>query len=360
MQIRHPPKHRNYDTLFITHYIIDSLKFKIILEKTQRKDNSMNISTYFKIQTNGHKDLDFVDIDDVKDTKLFIDPYVIQALDDSLCSEAQRCIDSFFKELFIACKTRNLKRLRYLLKHASEPNETNLGMKTKSRYGKGSTAKELSVLFLEFYKLVSQNPNIESDPLALCMYIKNFDKDKMSDLITNIIRKQLYDFTLQQVNKYNVDLYNEPISLGYFWNPDLLTWEELRGKPLRTNQGTVLLVPKRIVRSRYVFNVEIYIKQYILTVLQKEHLDNQSDLCTKRESKNGKITIYPPTKKYLYEKEVNGTIHKDYAFNYSKENRITEEAFLTSVLKRIRNNEGKLSDDELDRIVYGNQFRVAS
>ena len=62
----------------------------------------------------------------------------------------------------------------------------------------------------------------------------------------------------------------------------------------------------------------------------------------------------------LYEKEVNGTIHKDYAFNYSKENRITEEAFLTSILKRIRNNEGKLSDDELDRIVYGNQFRVAS
>lgn len=320
----------------------------------------MNISKIFNIPISGHKDLDFVDIDDVKDTKLFIDPYVIQALDDEFCLEAQECINTFFKELFTACKTRNLKRLRYLLKHASEPNETNLGMKSRSRFGKGSTAKELSVLFLEFYKLVSQNPTIESDPLALCMYIKNFDKDKMSDLITNIIRKQLYTFTLQQVNKYNIVLTDESVSLGYYWDSHSLTWEEIKGKPLLSNQGVVLLVPKRIVRSRYIFNVECYIKQYILKVLQQEHLNKRSDLCTKRETKSGKIKLIPPTKKELYEREVNGTIHKDYAFKYSKDNKTLEDTFLTSILKRIRNEEGKLSDNELDRIVYGKHFKVAS
>ena len=320
----------------------------------------MNISKIFNIPTSGHKDLDFVDIDDVKDTRLFIDPYVIQALDDEFCLEAQECINTFFKELFIACKTRNLKRLRYLLKHASEPNETNLGMKSKSRFGKGSTAKELSVLFLEFYKLVSQNPTIESDPLALCMYIKNFDKDKMSDLITNIIRKQLYTFTLQQVNKYSIDLADESVSLGYYWDSHSLTWEELKGTPLLSKQGVVLLVPKRIARSRYIFNIECYIKQYILKVIQKEHLDKRSDLCTKRETKSGKIKLIPPTKKELYESEVNGTIHKDYAFNYSKDNKTLEATFLTSILNRIRNEEGKLTDDELDRIVYGKHFKAAS
>ena len=313
----------------------------------------MNISSIFNLNVNGHRDLDFVDIDDVKDTKLFIDPYVIQALNDDFCIEAQKCINSFFRELFIACKARNLKRLRELLMHSSEPNETNLGMKSTSIYGKGATAGDLSVLFLEFYKLVSQNPTIENNPLALCMYIKNFDKDKMSDLITNIIRKQLYCFTMQQVDKYRLRLSDKTVSLGYYWNYHSLIWEELKGKPFCANHRMILLVPKRIVRSRYIFNVECYIKQYILKVLQKEHLDNRSDLCTQRETKGGKIKLIPPTRKELYSKEVNGTVHKEYAFNYSLDNKKIEDDFLDEMLSRIRNGEGSLSDDELDRLVYG-------
>lgn len=320
----------------------------------------MNISKIYNLEVLGHKDLDFVDIDEVKDTKLFIDPYVIQALDDDFCVEAQKCINTFFKELFFACQTRNRQRLRELLRHSSEPNETNLGMKTKSIYGKGATEGELSTLFFEFYKIVSKNPTIDSNPLALCMYIKNFDKDKMSDLITNIIRKQLYCFTMQQVNKYNIELSNETVSLGYYWNANSLAWEELKGNPLRTIHGIVLLVPKTIVRSRYIFNVECYIKQYILKVLQKEHLDNRSDLCTKRETKDGRTKLLPPTRKELYAKVVHGTVHKEYAFNYSKNNKNIENQFLNSILSRIRNGEGKLSDDELDRLIYDKLSKIAS
>lgn len=320
----------------------------------------MHISKLFYLRTTGHKDLDFVDIDEVKDTKLFIDPYVIQALDDGFCIEAQKSINSFFRELFIACKKRDLHRLRELLEHATEPNETNLGMKTKSIYGKGATASELSSLFLEFFKLVCKNPTLENDPLALCIYIKNFDKNKMSDLITNIIRKHLYYFTMQQVDKHKIQLSDEIVPIGYYWNDKSLMWEELKGKALCTGYGLVLLVPKNIVRSRYIFNVECYIKQYIMSVLQKKHLDNRTDLCTKREMKNGTVKLLPPTKKELYAKEVNGTIHKDYAFNYSINDKDTENKFLNNMLLRIKKGEGKLSDDELDRLVYEKRTKIAS
>lgn len=320
----------------------------------------MHISKLFNLNTTGHKNIDFIDIDEVKDTKLFLDPYVIQALDDAFCIEAQKSINSFFRELFIACKSRNGARLRELLEHSSEPNETNLGMKTKSIYGKGATAGELSTLFFEFYKLVSKNPTIESNPLALCMYIKNFDKDKMSDLITNIIRKQLYNFTVEQANKHNIALTDKTVSLGYYWNYKSLVWEELKGKALCTNHRIILLVPKTIVRSRYIFNIECYIKQYILKVLQTEHLNSRSDLCTERELKNGKVKLIPPTIEYLYEKEVNGTTHKDYAFNYSKSNKTLEDVYLKNMLSRIKNGDGKLSDDELDKLVYGNTYEIAS
>ena len=81
----------------------------------------MHISKLFNLNTTGHKNIDFIDIDEVKDTKLFLDPYVIQALDDAFCIEAQKSINSFFKELFIACKSRNDTRLRELLNTLPNP-----------------------------------------------------------------------------------------------------------------------------------------------------------------------------------------------------------------------------------------------
>ncbi len=56
----------------------------------------MRITDYFNLAVSGHKDINFIDIDDFADTKLFPDPYVIIAYDDSFCEEAQKAINSFF------------------------------------------------------------------------------------------------------------------------------------------------------------------------------------------------------------------------------------------------------------------------
>ena len=42
----------------------------------------MNISQKFNIKITGHKDITFIDVDETHDTKLYLDPYVIQALQD--------------------------------------------------------------------------------------------------------------------------------------------------------------------------------------------------------------------------------------------------------------------------------------
>ena len=216
----------------------------------------MKITEIFNLGTKGHEELDFIDIDETSDTKLFIDPYVIQALSNSFCLEAQKSIETFFNEVFTACKEQNHSRLRYLLSFASEPNETNLGMKSSSIFGKGTTPDELTNLFSNFYDTVRKNPHIESNSLAMCMYIPNFAEDKMSDLITNIIRKKLYEFTLEQANKWNIALENKDTIIGYYWDYISLSWKKLIGKPFLVNNTIRLLVPKAIVRKHYVFNVE--------------------------------------------------------------------------------------------------------
>jgi hypothetical protein len=85
---------------------------------------------------------------------------VIQALPAAFCEEARKCIDTFFQEVFKACQQKDHMRIKELLCYASEPNETNLGMKSVSDYGKGATSNELSSLFFEFYKIVHNNPNV--------------------------------------------------------------------------------------------------------------------------------------------------------------------------------------------------------
>lgn len=281
-----------------------------------------------------------------------MDPYVIQALQDRFCAEARKCINSFFHEVFNACREHNNKRLRRLLEYASEPNETNLGMKSISDYGKGATAKELIGLFLEFYKIVNRNPNIENNPLALCMYIQNFDKDKMSDLITNIIRKLLYIFTVEQSAVWGIPLKSDEILIGHYWDYNDLSWNELYGQPLSVEHKNILLVPKSIVRSHYVFNVECFIKQYILKTVQKDHVDQNTDMCSIKEYADGRRIIVPPTRKDLYKREVHGTVHKKYAFSYSSANKSSEDEFIKDIRKRINDGYGSITDTQLDKIVY--------
>ena len=320
----------------------------------------IHISEKFNLKINGHEDINFIDIDEREDVKLFIDPYVIQALPDEFCISARKSIDTFFQEVFRACREKNHDRLRSILKHASEPNETNLGLKRIGKYGKGSSNEELSKLFLDFYKIVRKNPYIETNPTALCMYIKNFDKDKMSDLITNIIRKHLYDFTVEQSVDWGMELASNEKLIGYYWDRDNLDWNSIYGRPLSVGQKDILLVPKYIVRSRYVFSVESYIRQYILKIIQKDHLDRNSDMCIPRVRASGRIDIIPPTIKTLYKKEVYGNVRKDYAFYHSVKNKNVEDIFFKGILRRIKNGYGSITDERLDEIVYKKNIRSVS
>jgi hypothetical protein len=311
----------------------------------------MKISEKFNLPVKGHKDIDFVNIDTVRDTRLFLDPYVMQALPDGFCQKAFKSVNSFFTEVFATCAINDNKKLYELLAHASEPNETNLGMKTISQHGKGSTPDELTELFYKFYKDIIHTHNMNDLGLNICIYIKGFDHDKMSDLITNIIRNLLFEFTVSQCLKWNMPLDKDVTLIGHYWDVYSLTWAELKGNAFLIDGKSFLLVPKIIVRREYTANVERYIKQYILKELQQKHLDSNSELCTKVTLKSGRIKLRPPKIDELYRLEVTGIKHKTYAVDYSELNRNKELSFIKDILNRIREGYGSISDEELDRIV---------
>ena len=133
----------------------------------------------------------------------------------------------------------------------------------------------------------------------LCLFLNNFDQDRMSDLLTNILRKQLYLFTIEQAHKYNVELQDEEQDMGSYWNPDTEQWKRLIAKPLMENDKEILLVPKWIVRKIYVSSVGRYIQRQVLQAMQWKHFHENSPLCRSKTDKKGNIKKLPPTKKVL-------------------------------------------------------------
>ncbi len=64
----------------------------------------MNITKVLNIPISGHAKINFIDIDNYTDTKLYIDPYVIVASTDSFCEEAKLAINSFLWKYLLRVK----------------------------------------------------------------------------------------------------------------------------------------------------------------------------------------------------------------------------------------------------------------
>lgn len=157
------------------------------------------------------------------------------------------------------------------------------------------------------------------------MYIQNFDKDKMSDLITNIIRHLLFEFTVEQCTLWNINLSEETSLIGYFWDCDECSWKEL--------QGNTLIVDNK--------NCFWFLKKLCVNVM-----------CSMKEYADGRRVVVPPTRDELYKQQVHGTVHKNYAFTNSYQNKTGEEDFINDILNRIQNGYGSLTDMQLDEIAY--------
>ena len=160
----------------------------------------MFFSEHFQIGEKGHSLYDFIDIDLDRDNKLFIDPTLIGLGSDPWSKKARECIDSFFDSLFWGFKTDDV---RDLLSHAHEQNATKLGYGHNGVNGKGKTPDGLDYSMGNIKRLVQEIPSI-SQCEDLPVLVEGIAEDCMSDMLTNILHKQLNEFTATQMQKYRI------------------------------------------------------------------------------------------------------------------------------------------------------------
>ena len=162
----------------------------------------------------GHSNYEFVDVDTMSDQQLFIDPSLILTSSTEWCFEANEVINDYFDRFYHAFRFDNGTEKTYLLSHAQEINDTRLGF-GNGHNGHGNTAKGLLEKFSDLSDLLKR---LDSISLAadLPVFVPGFDMDGLSDMLTNIIHLQLYNFTLHQLSKHGI----EPNTTTSFWSWD--------------------------------------------------------------------------------------------------------------------------------------------
>lgn len=269
----------------------------------------MKISGHFQLNKSQYE-LDFVDIDPSVDTPLFLDPYFISKCDFEFATRAHTCLKSFFDYLLLLLKNGNITKAEEIFSHLGENNDICLGMSQGYPEGKGMGPSDTVKIFNHLRRSKAISSGIMEDIEDLRIFVDNIDKDKVSDMTSNIIRKQLLEYTIEQCRLLNIPLEKNRPS-GMYWDSTKLTWECSFIDRLIVNNKPILLVPKRLVSFSSRYTAGYYRQHFVLNFLQNENLRLGSKLVQIRKKDN---TVYV-TKKSIKESEP--PMDKNYLLNFS-------------------------------------------
>ena len=255
----------------------------------------MKISDHFKLGASQFE-LDFVDIDFDQDIPLFIDPYFLRLRTDQWSVTATRYVDSFFQHFINLMAAGKHSAALDLFSHLHEPNETCMGLSKGKPRGNGVGNKDSLRIFDSIKESKAAITGILEDLEDFRLFIPGVDKDKLSDMTTNVIRKQLVEYTKQQCLLWGIPL-RPSVSAGFVWDYVNARWTPCYDDMLVVDGRKILLVPKGIVSFCRKHTPEKYFNQFVLEYLQHEEIKLRSGLVQKR----GDGTLFV-TKKSLKER----------------------------------------------------------
>ncbi|MEA4902372.1 hypothetical protein [Desulfitobacterium sp.] len=316
-----------------------------------------NFSKHFNLPIFTHKEIEFVDVPVDRDVKLFLDPGLIEAGTDDFSIDCMAVIKSYFDSVFHCCQARDHSKLTELLSHCNEPNETHLGNSVAHSKGRGASKEILLTMFSGLIDQGLFERNAVIHPSDVYVLAPNFDKDRMSDVLTNILRNLLSQFTEQQCVRHGITL--SGIRKGFFWDIESSQWQEGQWlSPVAYGQP-ILLAPKSFVSRTYHFGTSSYVSKFLLEFRQRYHLDNHTELCYERELRNGHHKLFPPKKKEIKSIEFTGVQWKQQAANFAYTNPDTMRRFGLERERAFANGNYFMSDHELDLLLYPDRFKSA-
>lgn len=219
---------------------------------------------------NKQAELDFVDIDTGRDTRLFVDPYAIDIRGDAWSHECSRHLRSFFNALITALRNGEDARAEHLASNLHESNETFLGLSRGRPQGRGIGRDQTRQILDALRQSRAVQTGLLSELAETELFIEGIGSDKISDLTTNIIRGPLLAYTRKEADLWGMPLTGN-IALSPIWDPQQEDWVQAPRETIVVAGRPVILVPKFSVRKVLTLNSQEFYNEQI-GYLQQEYL----------------------------------------------------------------------------------------
>lgn len=309
----------------------------------KRMHRNEYISNEWKLNIKGHINFDFVDVAINSDNKLFIDPCLIEMAGTEWAQKSMSKISSFMNELVESYSNKDEEKKIALLMHAREQNATKFGYGNGFN-GKGNTVDGLLDDFQPLEELVKAIKSV-NQLQDITVLLPGFAEDGLSDLLTNILHLELSEFTDNQMKKYGIES-NREVRFTY-WNNDDLIWKTIIKPGYEVNGKEFLIVPKNIVRKKYLFSTGQYFSRVILERIRDEYTNADGKKIAKKDVVkakrfSGDHWIYKETIRFTIENDDALTEYHDKMIGYYVE------------------NGGAMTDEELDFTVYGECVKMTA
>ncbi|MFG3704736.1 hypothetical protein ACGF7U_08395 [Micromonospora sp. NPDC047670] len=226
---------------------------------------NVRVSEFYNLNKS-QSELDFVDVDIVNDVELYIDPSAIAHLSSPWADSCIASIQSFFQRVLDAIGDSNDEGAISLLAELREPNETHLGQSSGRSQGSGLGDK----LAEKFWESLSNSRAARSGLLEdledTALLVEGVDKDRISDITTNLIRAQLVEFTQETAEYHGIEL-TPDVAYGPFWDPLKGEWYQKYTNLPTPNGERLLLVPKAIARRGLHLSASEFYRHTVLNYL---------------------------------------------------------------------------------------------
>lgn len=306
------------------------------------------------------ENLDFVDINMDGDSRLFINPTLLKrSTYKPFENNGKDKVESFFKKIFELYASGDREKALVLFTSSGETNANHLGYSRGKSRGNGASKRALAKLFDTILQTGALANEIMTKPMSLLVFAHDFGEDRMSDLITSILKEELVQYTLEQAKKYDIKIEQDEINYGNSWDEKTSSWINLKKKWIKGTDGKpLLLTPKQVVSEQYGFSVTDYVTKVVWTWRKSYHVIEETSLARPTYDKNGVLTYKAPTNRMLREHEIDAQYADEqgkwklYAIDMTIKNpKLYNQYFDRYLEGNASGNSQNLSDVEISKIV---------
>jgi hypothetical protein len=268
----------------------------------------MRVSEHFRLQRS-QASLDFVDVDIIADTPVFISPKALTMLPSEFGDECVHLVQNFFQTVLEFIRSGRNDQAERLLRQLREPNETRLGLSKGKARGHALGAGSAHDVWEALSQSEAAKSGLLEDLEDTVLMIEGISVDIVSDMTTNIIRSPLIAYTNLMCELYEIPVHSD-VDSGPLWNSQQREWHSKFVRLPIAGSGRLLLVPKAIVRTHLQYDSGEYFRHFLLTRMQQAELDANTELVQVIKSGRGKRSRIRRrvTKKALMEKYGSGKL----------------------------------------------------